>query len=111
MLGATLGSVVFFCAALDPRREFAAEVGGGGGDFSRGDRGHCGVVSPDPAPRPFGARGRRDTASETGPDGSCGTLAADNARWMAAAEGWVEMGVERGPVRLSLRIGEVLRDV
>lgn len=104
-----LVSGFFCCAVEDPLLELGPDPDGGG-DFNRGDVGQCGVVSPDPVP-PFGALGRRDTASDTPPACNCGAFAADSALCMAAADGWVEMGVERGCGRLSFRTGEVLRDV
>lgn len=96
----------FFADVAEPRLEFGPD---GGGDFSLGDKGHCGVVSPLAEVLLFA----RDAlaASAVGPLGRVGTLAADNARCMAAAEGWVDMGVVRGCGRLSLRIGEVFLDV
>lgn len=82
----------------------------GGGDFSLGEVGQRGVVSPD-APPFFCTLGSLETASDTPPAGNCGAFAADSALCIAAAEGCVEGGLERGCCRLSLRIGEVLRDV
>ena len=56
-------------------------VADGGGDFKRGEIGHCGVVSPDPGPVLFVDRGNLETASVTEVvDCNCGTLAADKAR-------------------------------
>lgn len=86
MLGIADGSGFLCCAAADPRRELGPD---GGGDLSRGDIGHCGVVSPE-ATALFCARpGSLATASLTVEpfDCSCGTLDADNARCMAAADG------------------------
>ena len=57
-------------------------------------------------------RGRRETASVTDPvDCSCGTFAADSARCIAAADGCVAIGVVKVVGLLSLRCGEVLREV
>lgn len=108
------GSVFFPLTAL-PLLELAAE---GGGLFNRGDTGHCGVESPEPPapvlrapPRP----GSFDTASVTPPlllPDICGTLLADNALCMAAADGCpgkLEFDTALG--RLSFRIGEALREV
>lgn len=98
----------FFCpVAADPRLEFGPE---GGGDFSRGDVGQCGVLSPDP-PALLGTLGNRDTESDTPPACNCGAFAADNARCIAAADGCVGFGLDRCCGRLSLRMGDVLRDV
>lgn len=87
----------------------------GGGLFNRGEAGHCGVVSPEAGPALFGpARaGNLDTASVTAPpEESWGTLLADKALWMAAAEGCDEKELlDKAPGRLSLRIGDVLREV
>lgn len=99
MLGTGAGSGFLLCIA-DPRLELAD----GGGDFSRGDIGHCGVLSPDPPPV-LCARGNFDTASDTDPC-NCGTLAADSARWIAAAEG--TEGCRDG--LLSFRPGELFRE-
>lgn len=74
MVGAALPSA-FFAAADDPRLELGPE---GGGDFSRGDIGHCGVVSPLALVLLFGL----DTLAESAavPLCSAGTLAAESAR-------------------------------
>lgn len=93
-------------AVAEPRLEFGPD---GGGDFSRGDTGHCGVVSAL-APVLLADRGTLD-ASPAAAFCSEGTLAADNARCMAAAEGWVATGVVVGCGLVSLRMGDVLRDV
>lgn len=86
----------------------------GGGLFNRGEAGHCGVESPEAGPALLGPPrgGSFDTASVTAPPAlSCGTLLADNARCMAAAEGCVEKDwPANGPGRLSLRIGDVFRE-
>lgn len=60
----------------------------------------------------FGPRGSLDTASDTGLlcCCNCGTLDADSARCMAAAEGWVD-SVEVNVGVLSFRSGDVLREV
>lgn len=122
MLGGTLGAGVEAAAAssgllpaieaMPGCREFDREDGGG--LFNRGEAGHCGVVSPDTDPALFWPprAGSFDTASVTAPPAeSDGTLLADSARWMAAAEGCVEKDwLARGPGRLSLRTGEVLRE-
>ena len=66
-----------------------AEVAGGG-LLIRGGAGHCDVVSPGPALFAPAREGSFDTASETAPPvpaESCGTLLAESARCMAAAEG------------------------
>lgn len=72
-------------ACLDEAR------GEGGGLFSRGEAGHCGVVSREAGLALFGpARvGKFDTASATAPPPaeSCGTLLADRAVSIAAGEG------------------------
>lgn len=66
MIGAELGSGFFgCCGAADPLLELDAD---GGGDFRRGDIGHCGVVSPDPPPALLLALGSLETASVTGPE-------------------------------------------
>lgn len=87
----------------------------GGGLFSRGEAGHCGVVSPELGPALFGPPrvGSFDTASVTAPPPVeiCGTLLADNALCIAAAEGCVEKDwLAKGPGRLSLRMGDVFRE-
>ena len=86
----------------------------GGGLFNRGEAGHCGVVSPEAEPVLFApARdGNFDTASDTAPPNpaeSCGTLLAESARCIAAAEGCDEL--ERALARPSLRIGDGFREV
>lgn len=68
----------------------------GGGLFNRGEGGHCGVVSPEAGPALFGParEGSFDTASVTAPPApaeSCGTLLAESARCIAAAEGCEEL--------------------
>jgi hypothetical protein len=76
MLGAPFPPSGFFCIAAEPLLEPLAE---GGGDFNRGEIGHVGVVSPDPAaPVLLADLGSLDTASVTGPDCSEGTLVADS---------------------------------
>lgn len=97
----------FFAAAPTaalPLLELTAE---GGGLFKRGETGHCGVLSPDEPPLPCSL----DTASVTAPPpDNCGTLLADNALCIAAADGCVEkLGGPEG--RESLRMGDVLREV
>jgi len=84
MLGACVESGLF-CAAPEPRLEFSPE---GGGDFILGDNGHCGVDSAD-ATALLGPRAILDAASGAVMPGccSCGTLDAERARCMAAAEG------------------------
>lgn len=88
----------------------------GGGLFNRGEAGHCGVLSPEAGPALFGpARaGSFDTASVTAPPPPAerdGTLLADSALWIAAAEGCDEKDwLFNAPGRLSLRIGEVFRE-
>lgn len=96
----------FFGAVADPRLEFEPD---GGGDFNLGDIGHCGVVSPLAPVLLFGL----DTLAESVVELFCsaGTFAADSARCMAAAEGWVDMGVVSGCGLLSFRIGDVFLDV
>lgn len=97
-------------ACLEVERE------AGGGLFNRGEAGHCGVVSPEAGPALFGpARvGNFDTASVTAPPPPAdrdGTLLADSAPWIAAAEGCDEKDwLCDAPGRLSLRIGEVFRE-
>lgn len=86
----------------------------GGGLFNRGEAGHCGVVSPEAGPTLFApARdGSFDTASDTAPPvpaESCGTLLAESARCIAAAEGCDEL--DRALARPSLRIGDGFREV
>lgn len=67
---------------------------------------------PSPAaPAPFGGLGSFERPSATAPGCSELVFVADNARCMAAAEGWVEGGLERGCGRLLCRTGEVVRDV
>lgn len=105
IVGAAVDSA-FLTAFEDVRLELAPD---GGGDFSLGDIGHCGVVSPLAPELLFGLEAL--AASVGAPPCSVGTLAADNARCIAAAEGWVEMGVVRGCGLLSLRIGDVFLDV
>lgn len=66
----------------------------GGGDLRRGDCGQTGVVSPEATAGRCCIFGSFDTASVTGPPGcSCGTFVAERARWMAAAERTVPLGV------------------
>ena len=105
MVGAGVPSA-FFAVVDDPRLELAPE---GGGDFSLGDIGHCGVVSPLAPELLFGLEAL--VASVDAVPWRVGTFAADNARCMAAADGWVEMGVVRGCGLLSFRIGDVFLDV
>lgn len=106
------GASSFF---VDPRRELGPE---GGGDLTRGEIGHCGVVSPE-AVALFTGLANLDTASVTDVPRvwvcvccgcSCGTLEADSARCMAAAEGVVDnpVGIVVG---LSFRVGDALREV
>lgn len=106
IVGAAAGASAFFAVVAEPRLEFGPE---GGGDFNRGDIGHCGVVSPLAPVLLFCL----DTlpASFVPPPCSAGTFAADSALWIAAAEGCVDIGVVRGCGLLSLRIGEVFLDV
>ena len=68
--------------------EFLLEIGAeGGGDFTRGDRVPVeGVLSAFATVLEVDL-GSLETASVTGPGWSCGTLVADKARWIAAAEG------------------------
>jgi hypothetical protein len=88
----------------------------GGGLFNRGDAGHCGVVSPEAGPELFVGpvrAGSLDTASVTAPlsEESWGTLLADKALCIAAAEGCDENDwLPKAPGRLSLRIGDVFRE-
>ena len=107
MLGTLLIDSAIFGTPAEPRLELVADAGG---DFIRGDIGHCGVLSPDPPPALRLARGSLDTASVTGPERSCGALAADSALWIAAADGCVDLLPPRGCGRLSLRMGELLRE-
>ena len=104
MLGVDTVSDFLEAVAAEPRLELGPE---GGGDFSRGDVGQCGVLSPLP-PALFGGRGSLEAAS---PAWRVGTLAADRALCIAAADGCVEIGVDNGAGRLSLRVGEAFRDV
>jgi hypothetical protein len=94
---------------------FPATRDEGGGLFNRGEAGHCGVVSPEAGPALLGpARaGSFDTASVTGPppEESCGTLLADKALCIEAAEGCDEKDwPAKAPGRLSLRMGELFRE-
>lgn len=84
------------------RKEFLRDEEGGG-DLSLGDRGHVGVFSPEPelAAWTLETLGSLDVdvdvdvavedGSEVGAIGSCGMLAAERARCMAAAEGIVPL--------------------
>lgn len=86
------------------RNEFLREEDGGG-DLSLGDRGQVGVFSPEPvvAAWTLETLGSLDVevdvevdvvvedGSEVGAIGSCGMLAAERARCMAAAEGTVPL--------------------
>jgi hypothetical protein len=89
----------------------------GGGLFNRGEAGHCGVVSPEAGPTLFAParEGNFDTASDTAPPvpaESCGTLLAESARCIAAAEGCDELDwFDRALGRPSLRMGDGLREV
>jgi len=71
------------------------------------------VLSPDEPPAAAlvpALLGSLDTASVTAPPGNCGTLLADNALCIAAADGCVEkLGGPEG--RESLRMGDVFREV
>ena len=67
MMGTVLFESAIFGAPVEPRRELVTD---GGGDFIRGDIGHCGVLSPDTPPTLLFARGSLDTASVTEPEGS-----------------------------------------
>lgn len=106
-MGAAGGASAFLAVVAEPRLELGPE---GGGDFNRGDIGHCGgVVSPlapvllfclDALP-----------ASFVPPPGRAGTFAADSALWIAAAEGCVDIGVVRGCGLLSFRVGDAFLDV
>lgn len=79
------------------RKEFLRDDGGG--DLSLGDRGHVGVFSPEPvvAAWTLETLGSLDVVvvvedgSEVGGVGSCGVVAAERARCMAAAEGIVPL--------------------
>lgn len=104
MLGATSGWSGLRCS------EFLRETGCVGSDLSRGDTGHCGELpssAPPPAPPPPGAlerccaRGSLDAGSDVVVGWSCGVVAADRARCMAAAEG-VELAA---PGKLGGRCG------
>jgi hypothetical protein len=105
MLGSTAGADGFVGVEADPDSSTffpaielrlvclgvtrVAEVAGGG-LLIRGGAGHCDVVSPGPALFAPAREGSFDTASETAPPvpaESCGTLLAESARCMAAAEG------------------------
>jgi len=56
----------FFCATVEPLLELLAD---GGGDFNRGEMGHCGVMSPELGPPTFFADlGSRETGSAAAPD-------------------------------------------
>lgn len=80
-----LGASGLFIAVPEPRLEFTPE---GGGDFILGDSGHCGVDSAD-ATVLLGPRGSLEVDSAAAVPGccSCGTLDAERARCIAAAEG------------------------
>lgn len=109
MLGVANASGLLCCATAEPRLELGPD---GGGDLRRGEIGHCGVVSPEGV-TDFGTRpGNFDTASLTAEPFCCrcGTLDADNARWIAAADGCVDkaLGTSGG---LSWRMGEAFLDV
>ena len=90
----------------------------GGGLFNRGEGGHCGVVSPEAGPALFAParEGSLETASDTAPPPppaeSDGTLLAESARCIAAAEGCDELDwLDRGLGRPSLRMGDGFREV
>lgn len=74
-----------FCA-----RSESLLLADGGGDLSLGLTGHEGVVASlgvfvlEP---PRAGRAMRDAGSTAGAGCSCGAVAAESARWMAAAEG------------------------
>lgn len=101
-----LATSTLFKVDDDPLLELGPD---GGGDLRRGETGHCGVLSPLVLEL-FPALGALP-ASPFAPPGSAGTFAADRARCIAAAEGCVAMGVVTGCGLLSLRMGEVLREV
>lgn len=66
VIGGAVEANVLVCDKAEPRLELTAE---GGGDLSRGDVGHCGivgVVSPE-ATVDLELRGSFETASVTGP--------------------------------------------
>ena len=83
----------------------------GGGDLKRGDIGQRGVLSPElEADVDFKGRGALAMSDEADADGTSGTLEADRARLMAAAEGVVVEGPTRlGPL-LGLGSALVMRD-
>ena len=83
MLGFT-GASFFFTKWREPLRELDPD---GGGDFNRGDTGHCGVASPDAVPLLLACLGNLDVASAAGAGCIPGTLAAESALWIAAADG------------------------
>jgi hypothetical protein len=88
MLGVAVVMSGFFCV----RKEFLRDEDGGG-DLSRGDTGHEGVFSPDPATPTLDTLGSLDVedGSEVGAGCSWGVAAAERARCMAAAEGTVPL--------------------
>lgn len=100
--GAEVGAVVLFgpySSAFFPDIEtipvccLEVDRDEGGGLFNRGEAGHCGVDSPEVGPALLGPprEGSFETASVTAPPAEiCGTLLADNALCIAAAEGCVE---------------------
>jgi hypothetical protein len=95
-----LGLLLFFVwARSELRRDRERDSCSGGGDFNLGEMGQCGVVSPEFVPdEAFAGRGTREgSCEEVG--GSEGMLAADNALWMAAADGTVVLEPARlGPL-------------
>jgi hypothetical protein len=129
ILGNTTGADVFVGVEADPDSSafFPAAIElrlvclevtrvAGGGLFNRGEAGHCGVVSPEAGPALFAParEGSFDTASVTAPPvpaESCGTLLAESARCIAAAEGCDELDWLDRVLRPSLRMGDGFREV
>lgn len=95
----TLGAAVPLWLKFEFRRERTAV---GGGERRRGDCGHVGVVSPEPMAVRCCILGSFETASVTGPPWSWGTLVADKARCMAAAEGTVPAVADKAGGRCGL---------
>jgi hypothetical protein len=96
-MGVALWITMFGATASDRfcvRSEFLL-LPEGGGDFSRGLMGQEGVVLSEGVLDPRAGLGTREAGSEDCDcdceDWSCGVVAAERARWIAAAEGTLDV--------------------